>query len=348
MSAVIRRVLGVGSLLLALVAVDSAAAAQEPAGPRLSFVRLTLEPPRIDLLSIGPRGESPRRIVPWRRVGLSAAPLDAPTWSADGATLAFIGEVNGRSDRVFTVGTDGKAPVLVPGTGNALRPVISPDGQTIAFARTRVRRVAGRRSSAFSSAFALASVSVWLADRRGGLPRRLTPWRNRLAMLPSSFSPDGSTLAVWREEPGKSPQAIALNLATGQSAPIAANAIEPVYSPDGSRVAFVRPQKRPGDRLAFRPGTDVYVTDGSVITQLTSTPTRPEVWPGWDPSGERLLFTQLASKLSLASLVGLGNSVMEVNADGTCLSKLIAERRTAFYGAAWEPGTGRASGRILC
>jgi Tol biopolymer transport system component len=342
MLAVIRRVMGVGSLLLALVAAEGAALAQEPAGPRLSFVRLTLEPPRIDLLSIGPRGESPRRIVPWKRVGLSAAPLDAPTWSADGATLVFIGEVGGRSDRVFTVGTDGKAPALVSGTGNASHPVISPDGQTIAFARTRVRRKAGRRQSASSD------TSVWLADRRGGRPRLLIPAHNGLATFPSSFSPDGSTLAMWREEPGKSPQAIALNIATGQSAPIVSNAGEPVYSPDGSRIAFVRPQKRPRGRLVFLPGTDVYVTDGSVITRLTNTPGRREVWPGWDPSGERLLFTQLASKLSLASLVGLGNSVMEVNADGTCRSKLIAEPRTAFYGTAWMPGVDRGLGRILC
>ena len=342
MPAVIRRVLGVGSLLLALFAADVAAAAQAPAGPRLSFVRLSLEPPRIDLLSIGPRGESPLRIVPWKRVGLSAAPLDAPSWSADGETLAFIGEVSGRSNRVFTVGADGTAPTLVPGTGNASRPVISPDGQTIAFARSRIRRAAGRRSGVSSTA------SIWLADRRGGRPRRLTSSRNGLAMLPSSFSPDGGTLAAWRELPGKPPQAIALNIASGQSTPIAANATEPVYSPDGSRVAFVRPQKQPGGRLMLLPGTDLYVTDGSVTTRVTNTPSRPEVWPDWDPSGERLLFTQLASKLSFAALLGLGNSVIEVNADGTCRNKLIFERQTAFYGAAWEPGSGRGSGRILC
>jgi Tol biopolymer transport system component len=284
---------------------------------------------------------------------VSAAPFDGPSWSADGSRLAFAG--GGGTEHIYVIDSGGGKPTLLPHTKNASRPVMAPDGQAVAFARVRVRgadasQVAKARGRARARRAGFLGASVWLLDLRSGRSRRLTPWRNGLFSMPSSFSPDGTTLAMSREVPRKPPEAIALDVASGARSLIAANASEPVYSPQGSRVAFVRPRKPPGKAAgpSLFPGSDVYVTDGSTVSRLTRTPGRAEFWPRWDPSGERLVFTQFASKLSFAALFGISNAVIEINADGTCRHRLLFERQAAFYGAAWQPGPGREVGRISC
>jgi hypothetical protein len=37
---------------------------------------------------------------------------------------------------------------------------------------------------------------------------------------------------------------------------------------------------------------------------------------------------------------------MEVNADGTCLTRLLSIEVGNFYGSAWQPGPGRQAGPI--
>ena len=43
-----------------------------------------------------------------------------------------------------------------------------------------------------------------------------------------------------------------------------------------------------------------------------------------------------------------GNSIMQINADGTCLTKMLSAPGVAFYVPAWQPGAGREAGRIDC
>lgn len=69
---------------------------------------------------------------------------------------------------------------------------------------------------------------------------QLTPWRNRLAQIPSSFSPDGSRLAFTRYVADKPPEALAMEFNGSADTVLSRNAIEPVYSPDGLRIAFLR------------------------------------------------------------------------------------------------------------
>jgi hypothetical protein len=77
-------------------------------------------------------------------------------------------------------------------------------------------------------------------------PRRRRPCG--LFASPSSFSPDGSTLAIsrqWRERPA----AVAIRLDGSGEAVLAQNAGAPVYSPDGSRLALTTIGKRRTIRL---------------------------------------------------------------------------------------------------
>jgi Tol biopolymer transport system component len=72
-------------------------------------------------------------------------------------------------------------------------------------------------------------------------------------------------------------------------------------------------------------------------------------WPSWDPSGQRIAFTRLGG----GSIGGLsypheGNAVMEINADGTCLTRLLSSGRGYSSGSSWQPGPGREAGAIAC
>ncbi|MDQ2630576.1 MAG: hypothetical protein M3Y75_06325, partial [Actinomycetota bacterium] len=72
-------------------------------------------------------------------------------------------------------------------------------------------------------------------------------------------------------------------------------------------------------------------------------------WPSWDPSGSRIAFTTLKGGDPFGlSIPAQGNSVMQVNADGTCLGTLLSIDRGRYEGVAWQPGPERAAGPISC
>jgi len=39
---------------------------------------------------------------------------------------------------------------------------------------------------------------------------------------------------------------------------------------------------------------------------------------------------------------------MEINADGSCLTRVFSEPGIVVSGPAWQPGLGRGAGPILC
>ena len=218
-------------------------------------------------------------------------------------------------------------------------PAFSPDGRTIAFTRIRERR---RKSRHGGDQIAYRSYSVWFADIAGGGSTRLTPWRNGLLMSASSFSPDGSTLAVSRQKSEHAAaEVVAMRLDGSGSTVIARHATDAVYSPDGTKLAFLGVDgKGHSDLFSID-------ADGTDRHRLTRTPGGLEIWPSWDPSGQRLVVTRVAED-ERGLLFGLGNAVVEMNADGSCPRTVLKDREVAFYGATWQPGPGREAGPIAC
>jgi TolB protein len=357
---VIRGVLRLGlalSIALAVSATFSAAAV--PDGPRLAIIRDFPYPKSLTEIAtvnaVGGALQTVAKDEDPKTVGIVGS---HPAFSPDGSLIAFAGSAveAGRelSQVVSVVGADGTGLRALRGTfPTEAEPIFAPDGHTIAFATLKV--VNGPLDRDGASVF----LGIRSVDIEDGSQRMVTPWRpwgKGAVLYPSSYSPDGSTLAVtaWPFNGSTRARAVAVRLDGSGSTLLAKNAKEPVYSPDGSRIAFVRvhthvkhlPDRR--KRTIIRKDLYVMRVDGSGLTRLTRSPRLLEEWPSWDPSGKRIAFNSYRPGPGLLRLP-TDTSVMQVNADGTCLTKVLASRfRESLGGAAWQPGPGREAGPIEC
>ncbi|HET7453902.1 MAG TPA: hypothetical protein VFJ76_00085 [Solirubrobacterales bacterium] len=312
-------VLLLAASIVALAGMPLPVQAATPEGPQITVLADGFEVEgRRDIVALGPNGESPQGLI--KEAGWSGL-----SWSADGSRLAFgafgewngevaaVAEADGPSIRFFR-----RAPLV----GD--HPVMAPDGQTVAYWYKN---------------------AVWLLNVESGALRRL-----RVDFEPSSFSPDGSKLAG---TVGFAPaEAVAVDLRTGHVSVLARDASEPVYSPDGSEVAFIR----------WKNWRRSWVDDGSPpIDELrvTRVGTFPRsrllrrshkllAWPSWDPSGQRIAFIRTRVVENGYDDPMKGDALMAINADGTCLKKVYTDRETTLLSAAWQPGSGREAGQISC
>lgn len=311
----IRRALGVGALALLLAAGVSAGAA--PEGPRLAIVKETRNPRRVTLLTVGPHGGNPIRLAGGQKNGGQLAGYGRLAWRPDGSEVAVPG-----IDSIFLAKADGSGASELNIAG-AERPVFAPDGHTLSFTRA-----SGGQATA------------WTIDLTSGVQRRLTPSRRGLRYYSSSFSPDGTTLLATRIDAHRAgrTELMALHLDTGGATRVLADGFAPYYSPDGSKVVFSREVGKP---LAV----DLFVLNlaSGSLRRLTHTPHKDELFPSWDPSGERIAFARFRRRRYESA-----DSIVEINADGSCETEILAQERTVFYGPSWQPGPGREAGRIDC
>lgn len=332
----------------------AAAGAAAPPGPRLTFMRTTGKV--FELVSSDLAGQDQRVLAGGgEEVRPVPDPFTQPAWSGDGTLLAFsaLSRLSGGHLDIYRMNADGSGLRKIPGTRDGIKPVLSPDGRTLAFARLKQRDRPlpnGKFETVFDGA------STWVLNR-GGAPRRITPWKDGLRAYPSSFSPDGRALGISQSESLSQIRALRtaliLPLNGGKGKVIAKNAGDPVFSPDGTKVALVlegktrtfRGKKGPV-RITPR-DIGVVGSDGSGLTKLTNSDAL-ELLPRWDPSGQRLVYIEQRASAREADLVGYGDAIMEINADGSCPTRILSEKATVLYGAIWQPGPGREAGPISC
>jgi len=351
--------------VLCVLAGAAPAGAEPPPGPRLLISKGTLGG-RFELFTVDGSGGTRETLAKASGKDASVfAPYMPPAWSPDGSQVAVTLHYRASSPnarrlpfKLALVSAEGGDPVPLRGTNGGFGPVFSPDGGTIAFARER-RRSKRRRNGEWRQVY--GSTSIWMLDLTTGNATRLTPWRNRLHQTPSSFSPDGSRLAFTRVVGSKPPEAIAMAFDGTAATVLAKDALEPVYSPDGKSLAFLRGPVRtrvkktrskdePTETTTTVRMTDVYVKSvgGGGLRRLTRTRNALELSPRWDPSGQRLAYTKVMPFRSDLVVLGFGDAVMEINADGTCTTKLLSARRPAQFSGGWQPGPGREAGPIAC
>jgi len=226
-----------------------------------------------------------------RQIGIAlglAALLAALTMGPVAAT--YPGEHNGRiavgvrangAANIFTLRADGSGMrQLTFGTGFKLCPSYSPDGQTIAYCATA--------GDAFE---------IWTMKQNGKKQRQLTHLGG-FATFPD-FSPDASKIAFAGSE-GNDPngEIYVVNARTGGSlhaltscasfAPGCFNDL-PVWSPDGTKIAFIHADDS-NDDGAINQQVWVMDSDGQHQHPLTSSPVPHDQVADWSPDGSRIVF----------------------------------------------------------
>lgn len=315
MPGLVRR--GLLAALLALALTANIAGAAAPSGPRLAVVKETWKPNRVTLLTVDANGRRPQRIAGGQEQGGPVQGFGRLSWRPDGSEVAFPGVGS-----IFLAKADGKGTHEL-NIANAERPVFAPDGHTLAFTRFGGREAA-----------------IWITDLDTGVQRQLTPSRPGLEYVGSSFSADGTVLLATRIDRKGSgqPELMALRLDTGSATRVLKRGFSPVYSPDRSRIAFFR-------EVGKRRLSDLFVLDvaSGSLRRLTRTPHKDELFASWDPSGQRIAFARYRGRR-----YEWANSIVQINADGSCETEMLAARRTVFHGPAWQPGVGREAGPISC
>lgn len=263
-----------------------------------------------------------------RQIAAIPRGVNSLTWSPDGTRLLFS---NGDIYSLAVDSAGSMTQLTRPGEGVNTEPSWSPDGRTIAFISDRA-----------------GTPDVYLLRSNDPRPLRLTD--NRAWTQYLSWSPDGRLLLYTSTRDGniaiftldvecilqRGPGA---GCTTRLTSPSIENR-EPVWSPDGQRIAFTSLQDG---------NLEIYVmnADGSNPTRLTHSP-RVDWLPKWSPNGEYIAF------LSSPNLEdGARNDIYIVRPDGTGLRQLTDDGLA--HQMAWSPDgrriafvTHRDSNLALC
>ena len=222
----------------------------------------------------------------------------APAWSPDSRRIVFFSEHDGQGD-IWVMNADGSGATQLTDTrADEGYPWWSPDGATITFDSDR--------DDGFD---------IWAMDADGSNVRRLR--RHAARDVAASWSPDGRRIAFMSDRTGGFD--VWVMDADGMNAvrvTETGTSWFPVFSPDGSR-------------LAFHVGRDVHTMDaaGGPLTRLTADPANGMV-PSWSPDGRRIAFMSWRNGRT---------EIFVMNADGTDQRVLVSMPSGDAIDPRWSP-----------
>ena len=232
-----------------------------------------------------------------------------PSWSPDGARLAFVSERAG-SESIYVVDLEGgELELVIGGPLVDYDPAWSPDGQSLAFSSDRdgdfdiylaqsdgsdVMQITddpandenpswspdGQRIAFYSDRD--GNQEIYVVDRDGGEARNLT--RDPADDWPPAWSPDGELIAFGSTRQGSwdifvmDPEGGNVRNLTYEEA----DDEWPAWSPDARWIAFF--SERTGDREIF-----VMTPSGQRVTNLSQN-SAGDFLPAWSPDGKHIAF----------------------------------------------------------
>ena len=214
----------------------------------------------------------------------------SPSWSPDGKRIAFISNRDGHvhprhgwsTYEIYVMNADGSNPQNLTNNPSSDRgPSWSPDGKRILFSSAR------DNDNPHNS-------EIYVMDADGSNQQRLT--ENIDDDRDPAWSPDGQRIIFSARREGNvenkfgiTYEIYVMDADGGNEKRLTDNRNndwDPVWSPDGKRIAFASDRK--GDLVKF----EIYVMDADGGNQHRLTENRGwESSPSWSPDGERIAFT---------------------------------------------------------
>ena len=261
----------------------------------------------------------------------------------------YIG--TGSNREIWTIRPDGSNPMQLTSGYNDHLPVWSPDGTQLAISPggdpygTSVARVNADGSNRTTLATGTSLLGgwgpgskimygkdtwseppqLWMMDGDGSNQTKLLDWA-----FPGCLSPDGSKFA-YTQIAGAYESLYVRDLSgSGYGTPLVSswvNALNPIWSPDGTKLAF-------NGNTGGSTGNDIYAinTDGTGLTQLTST-SEPDQRPTWAPDGTKIAFMREMSPVT-------GNwDLWVMGADGTGQVNITNTPDIGEAHPSWQPGS---------
>jgi Tol biopolymer transport system component len=245
---------------------DSGANDARPLGPcRMSWLLETAG--KTDVYTSNFDGSSPQQLT------LSPDDDINPVWSPSGDRILVTTRVDGAQQDVFSITPDGA------GVKNLTKPIDDAQGAVSDF---------GYAWSPDGNSIALnRGFTLWTMAADGSNARLLANLPNMQGVV---WSPDSNhLLAVARRNTEQNADLYLVSAADGSSMPVVATPTAhestAVYSPDGTKIAYIRTEEGNADVWTMS-------TDGTSQVNMTpNTPTSSESIGAWSPDGEMLIVT---------------------------------------------------------
>ena len=271
---------------LACLGGGSANAGSQATNGRIAFVsdgacRFDPAVKNEDVFSIAPDGTGKADL------SRNANPDSAPSWSADGTSLAFTRPGKGGGEDVFVMNAAGKGQRnLTRSSPDDANPDWAPDGSKVAYD--------------------VAGAQIFASNADGTAMQRLIP-----GGFAPSWAPTGLQIAYTQNVEPSNSEIFVAN-ADGSGARNLTNATSydddgAAWSPNGTKIAFTRYVGAAGE---------IYVmnADGSGLVNLTNDPSN-DAEPTWSPDGTKIAFSTNRGPTG-------DTEIFVMNADGTNLVNL--------------------------